>query len=112
MEEYCQATDGTGGRRVSAASLSMLLPRFTSVAPGCFVLASGHRGLQLGFLFFLLVFVVVLDVVSCFQHSCIFSRLGFINLKPGFLCLMFKKTTSLTRERRKLMLQQMLQPPL
>jgi hypothetical protein len=37
------------------------------------------------------VFAVVLDVVSCSQHSCIISRLGFINLKLGTLCLMFKK---------------------
>jgi hypothetical protein len=37
------------------------------------------------------VFAVVLDVVSCSQHSCIISRLGFINLKLGTLCLMFKR---------------------
>jgi hypothetical protein len=37
------------------------------------------------------VFAVVLDVVSCFSILVSSSRFGFINLKLGTLCLLFKK---------------------
>jgi hypothetical protein len=80
--------------RTATLLTALLLRELPSTPPGASLSFERHRGLQLLFLCFSFVLLLSVLLVSCSSTSCNKpSRMSFINLKLGTLCLLFKNHT-------------------